>query len=478
MKSLSELIEDIAIAVTHDFRPTLLTQRQTAPQHSLLIGNETAAGNEGEPVYLADADRQRHEYLIGATGSGKTNLLLGLIDSDVARGRTVVVIDLRGDLVDRVISRLSALPADSKIADRLCVIDFRDESSVVGFNPLQGHGEIHSRAYHVLGVIQRQADGWGVQLDETLRNVLVALAEAGLSLLEIEPLLTQSTFRAAVLSQTTDPFVRSFFGRFDGLSPDRQTAWVLPVLNKITPLLAIPRIRRTLGSSWTLDVAKLLDSPGKIVLVALAVDRLHSAANLLGGLLVSAIQNAAMGRVDLPESSRNRVQLYLDEFETMASGAFESIVAEGRRFRLTLTLSHQNLSQLDAGLRQVIRNNVHTQLLFQTGALDASDLAAEVTDLGTREEVRNALIGLRTGEVALVRRGEPTLWVQTLLAREPNTNALAIEALRSASNSKYARSKAEVDLELANRISRIQNVVVKGQASAKGVRHGKKPGQI
>ena len=265
-------------------------------------------------------------------------------------------------------------------------------------------------------------------------------------MLEIEPLLCEPAFRQSVLSSVTDSQVRSFFARYGDLSEDRQTAWRLPVLNKVTPLLAIPGIRLMLGQRQGFSLPDLLDnSPGHIILISLAVDRLHGAAHLVGGLLVSSLQTAIMARVDQPEEDRTPINLYIDEFETMATERFETILAEGRRFGLGLTLSHQNLSQLPQALRHAVLSNSQTQLYFQTGATDAAELAREVACAQPREWVRTSLIRQGVGEAFLVRRGEESVRLKVEHCPDPKASPFALDALRSASFATFARPRAEAE---------------------------------
>lgn len=410
----------------------------------------------GATVTLSPEARLRHLYAIGSTGCGKTTLLLNLISSDIQAGRTFCVVDLRGDLVDRILPRLAASKRflagnPDQFGERLLLLDLRRPDHTVGFNPLAGSGDAHSRALFVLDVLRRQSDSWGVQLEETLRNALVALAETGWSLLEVEPLLSRAPFRARVVSQVTDGHVRAFFARYGALSEDKQSQWRLPVLNKVTPLLSLPPLRRVLGQRQGVPFGTLLDTPGQVILVSLAVDRLHGAAHLLGGLLVSALQGAVMARVDSPPAARNPVHLYIDEFETMASERFETILAEGRRFGLGLTLSHQNLTQLDPKLRQVVLNNAQTQLYFQTGSGDAAELAPEVMTSLRREDVRSALVRQPVGEAFLVRRGQESVRLKVPHSPDPEVDPGRVAALVAASLGAHARPQCEVERELAER---------------------------
>lgn len=440
--------EQPALAPTPPPSPSL-------PDDWAVVGHQI--GDEVPPplVALSPQERLRHLYLLGATGTGKTNLLLRLIESDIAQGRSLCVVDLRGDLIDRVLLRLAVAAPPQYLAERLLFLDLRDDRYVVGFNPLQGEGDIYNRALHVLAVIKTQSESWGVQLEETLRNCLLALASSGWTLLEIEPLLTNRSFRVQVMAHVEDARVRSFFERFNSFSPAQQTTWTLAVLNKVSPLISLPTLRRVFGQRQALPLRAMLDgAPGQVILVSLSVDRLHEAARLAGGLFVSTFQSAIMARSDRPEAARIPVNLYVDEFETMASDRFESIVAEGRRFGLGLTLCHQNNHQLGTGLRHVLRNNVHSQFYFQTGALDAAELAPEIGGGETREQVRETLMSQGVGQAFLVRRGQPSVRVRVLPCPDPSATRDQVEAIKRAAQSRFSQPVGEIDRELCEREAR------------------------
>lgn len=407
MKCLADLIETALAAALTKTRGPVHPERAEPPL-GLRLGVEVGSDRE---VIVSEGERRRHMYLIGATGSGKTNLVLRLIEEELESGRTAVVLDLRGDLVDRIAGR-------GKAAGRTVSFDLREESPL-GFNPLAGSGGAHSRAMGLLDAVRAQSESWGIQLDESLRNCLVALAFSGGALTDIEPLLDDEDFRAETLKRCHDESVLRFFDRYGAMSAERRRAWSLPVFNKITPLLCAPEIRAVLSQPDGLDWGELLDEPGQLVLVALAAHRFHAASRLLGGLMVASIERAVMARAETPEERRNPATLFVDEFETMAGPAFASLLAEGRRFGLSLALSHQNLSQMEGSLRQTIRNNAAVQLFFQTGATDAGELAQDVSGLGSRDRVKTILCTQKVGEAVLVRRGRPSLRVTTEYSPDP-----------------------------------------------------------
>ncbi|MBV9470992.1 MAG: type IV secretion system DNA-binding domain-containing protein, partial [Abitibacteriaceae bacterium] len=171
------------------------------PDDHIVLGDIISGDTEDHPgsakkprsarvATISPEARRRHLYVLGATGTGKTNLFLRLIESDIAHQRAFCVIDLRGDLVDRILPRLAETAPPAAWRERLLLIDLRHSEDIVGFNPLLGEGDVYNRALHILSVLKQQSESWGVQLEESLRNCLIALAEAGWSLLEIEPLLT------------------------------------------------------------------------------------------------------------------------------------------------------------------------------------------------------------------------------------------------------------------------------------------------
>jgi len=365
--------------------------------------------NSDEPFSLTASDLTRHCYLLGSTGCGKTSLILRLIEADLKAEHTAVIIDLRGDLVRGALGLCEGLDIDP---NRVTLLDLRDTDVRQGFNPLAGAGEPYIRALHVLDVVAAEAASWGVQLEETCRNSLLLLAACGSPLTSLEAVFYDDQFRRRCLSKVADVAVVGFWERYDGMSPDKQQAWALPVLNKITSLLAVPTLRAVLGDAAPIDLGALLRQKGQIVLVSLAVDELHRSARMMGSLMVSAIAREMFSRVNEPERDRNPVRLYVDEFENMASDSFEGLIAEGRRFKLSLVLSHQTLSQLPNRLRSVVRNNVGVQILFQCGYEDAQIVSRELPEGVSAGSMRSLSVGQayvmgRDGEAVLVQFAAP-----------------------------------------------------------------------
>lgn len=404
------------------------------------VADETGIGvtEEGQLLSFTAKDLARHSYILGATGCGKTTLILHLVREDLKNEHSIVIVDLRGDLVSGAISLCAELQIDPS---RLYILDLRDKSGPVGFNPLSGAGEPYIRALHVLDVVATEAESWGIQLEETLRSALLLLASSGGSLVDLERVFYDSVFRKGLVKGVTDQSVASFWDRYDDLSSERQQALAMPVLNKVTSLLAVPTLRSVLGHASPVDLEEVLDTPGSVLLISLAVDELHRSSRMLGSLLISAISREMMARVNVPESSRNPVRLYVDEFENMASASFEGLVAEGRRFGFTLVLSHQTLAQIAPKLRSMIRNNVGLQLIFQCGYEDARLIARELP----KEIEASALRALEVGQAFLMRRDGSSVRVQ--FHRPPKKTLPRTVAQYRALLSKPSPSEPKIEIE-------------------------------
>lgn len=368
-------------------------------------------------VSLTPEQMATHSLLIGATGSGKTNLLHHLISQDLLRGHSIVLLDLRGDLVSATLE----LCARCKVRpDLVKLIDLREKGTPFGFNPLYGAGEPYFRALGVLDVIASESDSWGVQLAETLRNALLLLAEAEEPITKLESLMYDRAFRLGLLEKSDCESLQGFWNRFDSFSGDRQAALVMPVLNKVSMLLATKTMRNILGHVQPIDLGQHLNSRGSVLLVSLAVDELHASAKMMGRLALASICREVFARATIPENVRNPVRLYVDEFEHFGSDEFESILAEGRRFKLSVVLAHQTLSQISGKLRSLILGNVGVKFFFRCGREDSTTLSKDIT--GGPKDLD--LTTLRTGEAVLWRRDldDVLLEINEPIIVEPSAN--------------------------------------------------------
>lgn len=443
------------------------------------IGNRAGGNQIGglhEEVNLHLNDWRRPVLVTGATGSGKTTALLLFIEFMLSRivsnrGRTpfresIIILDRRGDLIDKVLIRMAKLGGADVWGNRLIFIDLRSDW-VVPFNPLTG-GDPYSRVQACLDSIKLRAEGWGVQLEQTLRETMIALAWTDWSLAEIEPMLSQAHFRQQIFAaRDMPPSVLNFFGRYEALSErDRLSGWVLPVLNKIAPLLSsMPQLRRMLAQRTSLPLQRFLNEEGgKVVLIGLNVSQLHGAADIVGSLLVSAIIETGMARLSMPESERKAkgIFLVLDEFENLWHPSINELIQEGRRMGMAGCFCHQNLSQVRHDISELIINNAHMFVSFQTGASDASRLARELSG-DNDAEVRSLLRILPTGQAFVLKRAEPLLRVQMHPCPDPPPAPQDVQEIIDAAASRYAVRAGNADKELADRAAWIRSLGIPGR---------------
>jgi hypothetical protein len=385
-----------------------LDPREVPPEHWIgaVVGADPASVPllGAELVSLPPSLLKTHALLIGSTGCGKTNALHHLVAQDILLGHSFCILDMRGDFSEAALELcVGRVPPPSML-----VLDLRDKDVPFGFDPLSGEGEAYFRALGILDAVESESASWGVQLSETLRYALMLLAETGFRLTDLERLLTDLTFLLTCLDLCRSESVLSFFQRFAELSADKRMALAMPVLNKLAPLLATDRLRRILGHSNPIDLGAHLNRRGSVTLVSLSVDELHASGRMFGRIFLASLCRELFSRVGTPESRRNPVRLFVDEFEHFGTGEFETILAEGRRFGLSLILAHQTLAQLSTKMRSLILGNVGTKLVFRCGREDGPVLSRDLT--GDPRAIDFAQF--ETGEAMLSNRSIGTVRIE------------------------------------------------------------------
>ncbi len=403
-----------------------------------------------EPVRLSIDDRRRHVAVIGKTGTGKTTLLQNLLVADIRAGHGVACIEPHGDLAD---SLLELIPR-SRTND-VVLFDVGDASHPLSFN-LLACKDPRQRSLVASGVVSafKKIYGamWGPRLEHILRNALLALLEVpGSSLVQILPLLGDDDYRDGVLKHVSDPAVRRFWLREFAAMPTRLRGEAIsPVLNKIGHFISSPLLRNIVGQpTSTLDLRTIMDE-GKILIVNLSKGKVGGdASELLGALLVTAIQLAAMSRADVPEASRRDFFAYIDEFSSFTTDAFASTFSEARKYRLSLTVATQFLDQLDELTRASLFGNVGTTIAFQVSQTDAEVLADELgggllpSDLLTLPAYQ--------AYVRLLAGGVPSapFSVRTLPPVKPRGDEQQADRVRRTSNHRYTRPARLIERQLA-----------------------------
>jgi CxxC-x17-CxxC domain-containing protein len=335
-------------------------------------------------------DRRRHLYAIGKTGMGKTNMLENLAVQDILNGHGICFIDPHGDSAEKLISMI---PPD-RIND---VIYFNpsDQNFPISFNVME---EVAPEfrplvASGLVGVFQKLwADSWGPRLEYILRNAILALLEyPGSTLLGVMRILVDKKYRIRVVNHVQDPVVKAFWTEEFPKWNERVLQEVIsPIQNKVGQFITSPVIRNIVGQTKSaFDVRTIMDEQ-KILILNLSKGRIgEDNSALIGAMLITKIQLAAMGRVDMPEEERKDFYLYVDEFQNFSTESFTNILSEARKYRLNLILANQYIAQLDEVVSDAIFGNVGTIVSFRVGAADAEYLEKEFEPVFTMNDIVN-----------------------------------------------------------------------------------------
>lgn len=325
-------------------------------------------------------DRRAHLYLLGKTGTGKSTLLESLMLDDLRCGRGFALLDPHGDLVKRIKSRIPWSRRDDVID-----FDISDGNQPYGFNPL-ANVPVEKRPLAASGLIQvfkhLWNDSWGPRLEYILRNCLLSLLDyPDANLADILKLLSDRDFCRKVIPFVSNEQIKDFWLKEYDKYPERLRAEAIsPIQNKVGAFLVQPLLQKILTCpEKPLNLRRIMDE-GKILLVNLAKGSIgEDTSNLLGSLLISRFDLAALSRANIPESERKDYTLYLDEFHNFTTQSLVLMLSELRKYRLSLVLAHQYLTQLEIPIRDAVLGNVGTIVVFRIGAADAETLAPEFT---------------------------------------------------------------------------------------------------
>ena len=411
--------------------------------HNYILGTLSS----GESVPLLQADRRRHLYIVGQTGTGKTGLLLNLMRADLLGGAGFCFIDPHGDAAKAIAAMTPRVRTNEVI-----YLDPSDPTHTFAYNPLSGipEAERATAAANIVSAFKNiWGHSWGPRLEYVLSNALrLLLDNKDQSLIGIPRLFADETYRRKLALGCLDPLIRFYWlHEFEALDNRQRVETLSPIQNKIGILLSNPFIRSILcQNASTLDIADVMNT-GKVLIVNLSKGNLGTEpAHLLGALLISAASQAAEARRNIPEEERRDFTLYVDEFQNFATDSFASILSEARKWRLSLVAVNQHVAQLPENLQHAVFGNAASLVAFRVGALDAPMLAAEL-GLNSPRALRET--GNFHAWVRLMRNGSPTEArpIETLPPPALPGNRLEIIVARSRSRYTIPRTIVEARID-------------------------------
>ncbi len=411
----------------------------------------TDARGQDVPFGIKAKDRQRHVYVIGKTGMGKSTLLENMAAQDIMNGEGMAFIDPHGSAAEAL---LSYIPEHRK--DDVVYFSPADTDFPVSFNIMEdvGPDKRHLVVSGLMSVFKKiWVDAWSARMEYILQNTILALLEfPGSTLIGVNRMLSDKAYREMVVANVKDPGVRSFWvDEFAKYNERYMQEAGDAIKNKIGQFTANPVIRNIIGQpKSSFDIRKIMDEK-KIIIMNLSKGLIgETNANLLGSMLTTRIYLAAMSRADLsPEKMREmpNFYFYVDEFQSFANATFANILSEARKYHLNLTIAHQYIEQMEEEVRNAVFGNVGTIISFRVGPFDAEVLetifspqflATDIVNLGFAQVYLTLMIdGI----------GSQPFSARTLPSIQPPSISCKSMVV-AASRAQFARPRPEVEVEI------------------------------
>ena len=439
----------------------LPTPENTSADELTVIG-QTNFRNQFKKFGIRKDDRRRHVYIIGKSGVGKSTLIENMAVDDIVEGRGVIVVDPHGDLADKV---LSCVP-DDRVSD-VVVFDPADRSYPIAFNLLEHVDDDFKGmvASGFVGIFKKIfGDSWGPRLEHILRNTVLALLDfPDSTMLDIPKMLTDNRFRERVVDKVRDPVIKDFWvNEFAQYDSKFRTEAVSPILNKVGQFLASSTIRNIVGQPHSrIDIREIMDQ-GKIMVVNLSRGKIgEDNSALLGAMMITKIQLAAMSRADVTIDKRTDCFLYVDEFQNFATDSFAVILSEARKYNLCLMMANQYIEQMPEEVRNAVFGNAGTIVTFRVGGTDATFLVKEFEPIFDQNDLVN--LDKYSVYIKLLVNGisSPAFSAGTL----PPVQKLSgnIEKVIDYSRQHYSNARSAVENQIADR-TRQEEVEMKKEA--------------
>ncbi|MBI2028624.1 MAG: type IV secretion system DNA-binding domain-containing protein [Candidatus Levybacteria bacterium] len=428
------------------------------PESGLYLGKSTYRGL-AKPVFMDLDDRRRHMYIIGKTGTGKSEFLKDMIMQDIKGGQGVAVIDPHGDLIDDI---LPLVPP--KRAEDVILFDPSDTARPMGFNMLEAQTEEqkHYVVSSIIGLMYKLFDPnktgiIGPRFEHAIRNaMLTVMYEKGSTFVEVVRILTDPHYVQELLPKVADPIIRRYWTDQIAQTSDFHKSEVLDyIVSKFGRFVTNKMIRNIIGQSDSaFNFRKVMDE-GKILLINISKGKIgEENSSFLGLVLVPKILVAAMSRQDMPKDERRDFFLYVDEFQNFATPDFAQILSEARKYKLNLIVANQFIGQMEEEVKNAIFGNVGSLISFRVGVTDANYLQHEFQPVFSEPDLIN--VERYNTYVKTIVGGEPVTpfsmdLTRDMIKEKQMANPRVAELIRELSRLKYGRDAATVEAEIAQR---------------------------
>ncbi|MFZ2205580.1 MAG: TraM recognition domain-containing protein [Minisyncoccia bacterium] len=425
----------------------------------ILLGINSYRGRDTE-IRMSREDRMRHMYVIGQTGTGKTTILKNMIAQDIRNGDGCCFIDPHGTDIQEI---LSYVPKER--IDDVIYFDPAYTARPMGLNMLEYNPDYPEQKTFVvnelMGIFNKLFDmkaGGGAMFEQYFRNsafLVMEDPESGSTMLEITRVLADKAFRDMKLSKCKNPIIKQFWISAEQTSGDQSLANFVPYISSKFDNFISNDIMRpvVLQQNSVFDFRKIMDEK-KILLVNLSKGRLGDInANLIGLVLVGKIQMAALSRVDMFGKQMNDFYLYIDEFQNVTTDSISSILSEARKYRLSLNIAHQYISQLEEGIKNAVFGNVGSMVVYRVSTEDANFLEPKFKPTFSAKDIMK--LDNFNSCVSMLVKGAPTkpFSMTSHWSLNQKGNPDIVDSLKELSYLKYGRDRDEVEAEIMARFS-------------------------
>jgi hypothetical protein len=418
-----------------------------------LIGKVVFRGEEKKVYFSSREDRRRHFYIIGQTGTGKTTLLKEMVRQDIENGEGVAVIDPHGELIEFTLANIP-----KKRVEDVVLFEPFDLERPLGLNMLE-YDTPEQKDFAVQEMIAIfmklfPPEYIGPMFEHYMRNAMLAIMadkDSPGTLVEIPKMFTDPEFLQQRLKKVTDPVVRNFWLKeWQQTTGATRSDMLGYVVSKIGRFIENEMMRNIIGQSRSgFDLATIMDE-GKIFLANLSKGLTGEVnSSLLGLILVSKMQMAAMKRARLPEEQRKDFYLYVDEFQNFTTDSIATILSEARKYKLNLIIAHQYIPQLTEQIKNAVLGNVGTIGAFRIGAEDAEFLEKQFEPAFSRFDLVNLDNFNLVIKMMLNNKVSPPFKIELFEAQKGRPEI--IESIKKISKLKYSRPKSEVEQEIRQR---------------------------